>query len=82
MEYAVIYVRSLRWHMMQECCVWQMKPMELIFILAVVFRFLLWQQVQTWHLYPCTRAVEALHSQAFSLQDRLYTQDMFARSLI
>ena len=62
--------------MMQECCVWQMKPMELIFILAVVFRFLLWQQVQTWHLYPCTRAVEALHSQAFSLQDRLYTQDI------
>ena len=30
MEYAVIYVRSLRWHMMLECCAWQMKPMERI----------------------------------------------------
>ncbi len=65
-----------------ECCAWQMKLMERIFILEGVFRFLLWQQVQTWHLYPCTRAVEVLHSQVFSSQARLYTQDMFVRSLI
>ena len=67
--------------MTQECCVWQMKHMEPIFILAAGFRFLPWQQVQTWHLYPCIRAEEVLHSQVFSLQARGYTQAMCARSL-
>ena len=82
MEYAVICVQSSRWHMMQECCAWQMKLMERIFILAEVFRFQLWQQVQIWHPCPCIRVGEVLHSRVFFLQVRTSTRDMYARSLI
>ena len=59
---------------------WQMRHMERIFILEEVFRFLPWQQVQIWQLCPCIRVEEVLHSQAFFLLVRTYTQDMCARS--
>ena len=59
MEFAVIFVQLCGWLMKQECCVWQMKPMGLIFILEEVCRFRQWQLVQIWHLYPCIKAVEA-----------------------
>ena len=59
MEFAVIYVQLCGWLMKQGCCVWQMKPMGLIFILEEACRFRQWQLVQIWHLYPCIKAVEA-----------------------